>query len=305
MCNGSGQISTFSDGSLYLAGTYGVVMQRQTDVDNGNDVGIAFINNASSKSKIAMSAEEWLFEGQDFTQTQMKYFTNRMVGSIPDGSSTSGHYIKLCTFYTVPQAESMIIDVHFGKGYGTANSSIYNSDMRIIIKKSNNTSSTTNAFLVTYELHNMSSADAVPFVIATAYDSCTIYIYTTWEYHKGWFEAKWCAGSITATETATIVTSTPSGTQQSPHCTRPSIISGSAVVSATAAQFQWLSSAQFAAITGHTPNSSYDSIYVMSGDDSAYRGTMDASIQANSATIISLASNPGGSIRINYLIVSC
>ena len=95
-----------------------MVLQRQTDVDNGNDVGIAFINNASKKSKIVMNAEEWLFAGTDFTGQQMSWFTDRMVGAIPDASSTSGHYIKLCTFYTVSQAYSMVIDAHFGSGHG-------------------------------------------------------------------------------------------------------------------------------------------------------------------------------------------
>ena len=88
MCAGTGQIQALSNNCIYLSGTKGAVLQRQTDVDNGNDFGIAFINNASKKSKIVMNAEEWLFAGTDFTGQQMSWFTDRMVGVIPDASST-------------------------------------------------------------------------------------------------------------------------------------------------------------------------------------------------------------------------
>jgi len=61
-CAGAGQISTFSDGSLYLAGTYGAILQRQTDVDNGNDYGIGLVDD-NGKAKAVLNAEEFLVAG--------------------------------------------------------------------------------------------------------------------------------------------------------------------------------------------------------------------------------------------------
>ncbi len=70
-CAGAGQISTFSEGSLYLSGTFGAILQRQTDVDNGNDFGIGLVDD-NGKAKAVLSAEEFQVAGIELTWAQME-----------------------------------------------------------------------------------------------------------------------------------------------------------------------------------------------------------------------------------------
>jgi hypothetical protein len=231
------------------------------------------------------------------------YFTVRRSADILTAyHSQTAHYTKLGTWILTVGASILRLRVMTGNGYN--GHATQNSWIDIFIKKSDATSGTTNAFGVSYELHNASSAVLAPYVVATASDSCDIWVKNSWGYENGWYVAEY-NGGVWLGDGSWHQTSVPSGTLQSASCLGSAVYTGSKVFATTATSFQLLSSTEYSAITGHNPNGEYyDSITVCSGDDDAYRGIMSASIQNNANVIVTCSPAPGGAIRINYTIAT-
>jgi virulence-associated protein VagC len=71
-CAGNGQIG-FDTGSnqLYLSGTHGAYLARQTDIDNGNNSGVGLVDD-NGNSKAVIIAHEFQIAGIVLTQAQME-----------------------------------------------------------------------------------------------------------------------------------------------------------------------------------------------------------------------------------------
>jgi hypothetical protein len=231
------------------------------------------------------------------------YFTvRRSAGILTAYNRNAAHYTKIGIWSGTNNSDILKLRVMTGNGYnGEAHQ---NSEIDIFIKKSNTTSGTTNAFGVSYELHNANSAALAPYVVATAYNSCDIWVKNSWYDESGWYIAEYNGGAWLG-DGSWHQTSVPSGTLQSASCLGSAVYTGSKVFATTATSFQLLSSTEYSAITGHNPNGEYyDSITVCSGDDDAYRGIMSASIQGNTNVIVTCNPAPGGAIRVNYTITT-
>ena len=232
---------------------------------------------------------------------------HRAAGVTSAYNSAGAHYTKIGTWSATHGASTLRLRVMTGgayNGFPTQNSWI-----DIFIKKSNTTSGTTNAFGVSYELHNANSALLAPYVVATAYNSCDIWVKNSWGWENGWYVAEYggLSGAGTWSDGGSVhQTSVPSGTLQSASCLGAAVYSGSKTLSGiTTPDFNFLSNSEYTAITGHAPNNDFDTITVCSGDDSAYRGIMTASIQPSSGNIVIRCDPaPGGAIRVNYTITT-
>ena len=215
-------------------------------------------------------------------------------------NSNTAHYTKIGIWSGTSVAGTLRLRVMTGDGYnGRANQ---NSWIDIFIKKSDN------AFGVSYELHNANSALLAPYVVATASDSCDIWVKNSWGWEAGWYIAEYggtFGAGIWSDGGSVHQTSVPSGTLQSASCLGSAVYSGSKTLSGiTTPDFNFLSNSEYTAITGHAPNKDFDTITVCSGDDSAYRGIMTASIQPSGNIIIRCDPAPGGAIRVNYTITT-
>jgi hypothetical protein len=305
-CAGNGSIGyDTTSKQLYLCGTDGAYLARQTDIDNGNDCGIGLVDDNGSPKAI-IEAHEYQVAGTSLTRAQMKTAIQPVVhrdsGVITQYGNGVAHYTKIGIWSGTHEASTLRLRIMTGDGFNGYASD--NSWIDIFIKKSNTTSGTTGAFGVTYELHNASSAVLTPYVVATAYNSCDIWIKNSWGWGTGWYTAEY-NGGVWLGDGSWHQRSVPSGTLQNTTCTGSAVYTGSKVLNTTATSFQFLSSGEYSAITGHNPKGeSYDSITVCSGDDSAYRGIMSASIQNDTNVIVTCNPAPGGAIRINYTITT-
>jgi hypothetical protein len=231
------------------------------------------------------------------------YFTvRRSAGTLTSYNNCTMHYTKIGTWIGTNEADTLKLRVMTGRGFNGLTKQ--NSEIDIFIKKSNTTSGTTGAFGVTYELHNAGSADLSAYVVATAYNSCDIWIKNSWGYESGWYIAEYNGG--TWSDGGSLhQTYTPSGTAQNTACTGAAVYSGSKTFSRiTTPDFNFLSNSEYTAITGHAPNKDFDTITVCSGDDSSYRGIMTASIQTSGNIIIRCDPAPNNWIRVNYTITT-
>jgi hypothetical protein len=70
-CAGNGSIGITSSKELYLSGTDGAYLARQTDIDNGNDCGIGLVDD-NGYSKAIIEAHEYQVAGISLTLAQMK-----------------------------------------------------------------------------------------------------------------------------------------------------------------------------------------------------------------------------------------
>jgi hypothetical protein len=231
------------------------------------------------------------------------YFTvRRSAGVITNYNSNAAHYTKIGIWCVTHNADILRLRVMTGNGYN--GNAAQNSWIDIFIKKSNTTSGTTNAFGVSYELHNANSAALSPYVVAATSDSCDIWVKNSWGWETGWYTAEYNGGAWLG-DGSWHQTSVPSGTLQNTTCTGAAVYSGSKVLSGiTTPDFNFLSKSKYTAITGHAPNKDFDTITVCSGDDSVYRGIMTASIQTSGNIVIRCDPAPGGAIRVNYTITT-
>ena len=230
------------------------------------------------------------------------YFTvRRSAGVITAYNRNAAHYTKIGTWIMMSYTDTLRLRVMTGDGHD--GHATQNSWIDIIVKAAWQPNGTTNAFGVSYELHNASSAVLSPYVVATASDSCDIWVKNSWYDESGWYIAEY-NGGVWLGDGSWHQTSVPSGTLQSASCLGSAVYTGTKVVFTTATSFQFLSSGEYSAITGHNPGGAYDSITVCSGDDGAYRGIMSASIQNDANVIVTCSPAPGGAIRINYTITT-
>ena len=190
-------------------------------------------------------------------------------------------------------------------GNGHNGHATQNSWIDIIVKPAWQPNGTTEAFGVSYELHNANSAVLAPYVVAATSDSCDIWVKNSWGWESGWYIAEY-NGGVWLGDGSWHQTSVPSGTLQPTSCLGSAVYTGSKtlILTTTATSFQFLSSTEYSAITGHNPRGEYESITVCSGDDNAYRGIMSASIQDDANVIVTCSPASGGAIRINYTIAT-
>ncbi len=153
---------------------------------------------------------------KDVANALSAYFTvRRSAGVISSYGSAVAHYTKIGTWSGTGEAQILKIRVMTGHGFN--GHSTQNSWIDIFIKRSNTTSGTTNAFGVSYELHNANSAVLSPYVVATAYNSCDIWVKNSWGYENGWYIAEYNGGTWSG-DGSRHQTSVPSGTLQSASC---------------------------------------------------------------------------------------
>jgi hypothetical protein len=232
------------------------------------------------------------------------YFTvRRSAGVITKYLSTVAHYTKIGTWNNTNDGNILKIRVMTGNGANARTDQ--NSEIDIYIKDAWQSSNNINgSFGATYELHNASSSVLTPYVVATAYNSCDIWIKNSWYDESGWYIAEY-NGGVWLGDGSWHQTSVPSGTLQSASCLGAAVYSGSKTFSGiTTPDFNFLSNSEYTAITGHAPNKDFDTITVCSGDDSSYRGIMTASIQTSGNIVIRCDPAPNNWIRVNYTITT-
>jgi virulence-associated protein VagC len=124
-CAGNGQIG-FNTGSnqLYLSGTNGAYLARQTDIDNGNNSGVGLVDD-NGNSKAVIIAHEFQIAGIVLTQAQMETALvpkvlynggaalnyNTAPGSGTNGtvrlSETAANFSKLTIFFKTSQYDAL------------------------------------------------------------------------------------------------------------------------------------------------------------------------------------------------------
>jgi hypothetical protein len=208
--------------------TYGTSISADTSVSldasveatqlasDGSDGGAINLNGKWLDLYSTDMNEAYQASMEDVANALSAYFTvRRSADVITAYNSAVTHYTKIGTWSGTREAQILKIRVMTGDGFN--GNATQNSWIDIFIKKSNTTSGTTNAFGVSYELHNASSAVLSPYVVATAYNSCDIWIKNSWGWESGWYIAEY-NGGVWLGDGSWHQTSVPSGTLQSASC---------------------------------------------------------------------------------------
>lgn len=128
--------------------------------------------------------------------------------------SNNGGWLRLGTLVSAGDSSNFTIHLFSGDGYNA--SATQNSTMEIVIKDGwQSSASATSAFGVSVTRENRrrnASADMKVKVIATAHNTCTVWVYFPWSYIAGHYSVEGNYNSWTDSQTAQ--TSEPSGTAQ-------------------------------------------------------------------------------------------